>query len=77
MLLVTIPVSFIAYFNVPSDTVVSVASLISGVIPLFFVAAMFKPIEKLTSRIVITGFKRKIKKRNEVHSVDNLLLTMH
>lgn len=76
MLLVAIPISFIAYYHVPSDTVVSMASLLSGVIPLVFVAAVFKPVQKFTSRIVIAGFKRKIKRRNGNHPVDNLLLPM-
>ncbi|MCL6335192.1 hypothetical protein EXT66_14305 [Pectobacterium carotovorum subsp. carotovorum] len=77
--LILAPVAFIVYYYTPSDTVISITSLFAGVIPLVFVAAVFKPIKKFTTRIIISSFKRSVKKRNSVHpvnklSADNLLL---
>lgn len=77
-LLISLPAALIVYCQTPSDTIISITSLLAGIIPLTFVAAVFKPIKSLTARLIISSFKRKIKIRNGVHPVnkissDNLL----
>ncbi|QXN63869.1 hypothetical protein [Serratia fonticola] len=67
-----VPIAFVCLFYTPSDTVISITSLFSGVIPLMFFAAAFKPIKKFTARVIISGFKRNIKKRNGTHPLNKL-----
>lgn len=72
LLLIYLPVAFILCFRTPSDTIISITSLLSGIAPLIFIAAMFNPAKKFTARLTISGFKKKIKKRNCIHPVDKL-----